>query len=475
MSTFQNGTPCALKLDPLKRVNYTFGLVLGVDEFQQEQTYFLAKDRSHYRLAHGYGTIRGLQVQVVTTPDLEVQVSPGVAISPAGQEIHVPQLMCAKLNEWLSNNQAELTGLVDPSQPLSLCVVLGYRECATDTVPVPGEPCRTQQDAMAPSHLADSFQLKLCLNADCLTSPPMSSPPWNGSQTSGLCYRPHQREENATRRFGELLHRIRVTDNALVFTQQADLENLVRAIETLEGPCGPPSSPPSSPPGSPPSSPPGSPPWDAGPIYLVTNTAPELLRDAFRVWVTEVLPAIAAKNAQSGCTCDPSLLLAELEFSINNWQVTGAVAIDESCRPILVETRLLQECVINEITESDSAGAAQTSIVVAAGTFNIKVSGITVTATASGPTYNNLSATGQSTGTVITVLLNWSGNPGYVNPLSSPPSGHSYVVKGSPIAGATAGAYGFQVMGFQNNGILIGLTGVDAPRGFCVEISEVTG
>lgn len=473
MSAFQTGTLCALKLDPLKRVNYTFGLVLGVDEFQQEQTYFLSKDRSHYRLAHGYGTIRGLQVQVVTTPDLEVQVSPGVAISPAGQEIHVPQLMCAKLNDWLSNNQAQLAGLVDSSQPLSLCLVLGYRECATDTVPVPGEPCRTQQDAMAPSHLADSFQLKLCLNADWLTSPPMS-PASNGLQTSGLCCRPRQREENATRRFGELLHRIRITDNALVFTQEADLENLVRTIETLEGPCTPPSSPPSSPPGSPPSSPPGSPPWDTGPIYLATETAPEFLRAAFRVWVTEVLPAIAAKNAQSGCACDPSLLLAELQFSINNnWQVTGPVTIDESCRPILVETRLLQECLINEITGEAGAGAAQTSVVVAAGTFNVAISGGNVVATASGPVYNNISATGQARqGLLLPVLLTWSGNPGYVNPLSSPPSGHSYVVKGTAIAGTAIGAYGFQIMGFQNNGILIALTG--EAKGFCVEISEIT-
>ena len=468
MSTFQTGTLCAQKLDPLKRVNYHFGLVLGVDEFQQEQTYFIAKDRSQYRLAHGYGTIRGLQLKVVDTPDLELQVSPGVAISPAGQEIHVPQLMCARLNDWLSNNQAALAGLVDPSQPLSLCVVLGYRECATDSVPVPGEPCRTQQDAMAPSRLADSFQLRLCLNADWLTSPPMSSPPPDGSQTSGLCYRPHQREENATRRFGELLHRIRITDNAPVFTQRTDLENLVRDIETLEGPCGPPSSPPGSPPGSPP--------WDTGPIFLATETAPELLRAAFRVWVTEVLPAIAAKNAEAGCACDPSLLLAELQFSINNnWQVSGPVTIDESCRPFLVETRLLQECLINEITGSDSAGAAQSCVVVAAGTFNL--SGATVTA--SGPTYNGLTATGQSlVGPITTVLLNWSGNPGYVNPLSSPPTGHSYVVKGTAIARAPGAVYGFQVMGFEDNGILIGVTVtglITTPEGFCVEISEITG
>lgn len=42
-SMFQTSSPSPGKLDPLKRVNYTFGLVLGVDEFLQEDTYFVAK------------------------------------------------------------------------------------------------------------------------------------------------------------------------------------------------------------------------------------------------------------------------------------------------------------------------------------------------------------------------------------------------------------------------------------------------
>ena len=32
-----------------------------IDEFRQEQTYLSAKDRSHYRGAHGYGTVSGLR------------------------------------------------------------------------------------------------------------------------------------------------------------------------------------------------------------------------------------------------------------------------------------------------------------------------------------------------------------------------------------------------------------------------------
>jgi len=100
MSTTQTGAPCLQKLDPQKRVNYTFGMVLGVDEFNQEATYLIGKDHSQYRLAHGYGTICGLQVSL--SSDLEVQVSTGVAINPRGQEIRVRQKMCARLNDWLT-------------------------------------------------------------------------------------------------------------------------------------------------------------------------------------------------------------------------------------------------------------------------------------------------------------------------------------------------------------------------------------
>src|SRR5271157_3861112 len=212
MSAVQIGTPCLQKLDPQKRVNYSFGMVLGVDEFNQEANYLIGKDHSQYRLAHGYGTICGLQVSISTSPDLEAQVSNGVAINPRGQEIHVRQQMCARLNDWLTANQATLQALYGkPPFSLSLCVVLAYRECPTDSVPVPGQPCRTQQDSMAASRIADSFQLKLCINSDPIVTSPMS-PPVDLVSLAGLCYRPLQAEEDAIRRFGKLRHRIRIGD-----------------------------------------------------------------------------------------------------------------------------------------------------------------------------------------------------------------------------------------------------------------------
>jgi hypothetical protein len=46
-----------------RRLNYFFGQLLGVDDFQSEQAYFREKQRLHNRCLHGYGTVCGLLVK----------------------------------------------------------------------------------------------------------------------------------------------------------------------------------------------------------------------------------------------------------------------------------------------------------------------------------------------------------------------------------------------------------------------------
>ena len=50
-----------------KRVNYTFGMLLGVDDFVQEATYHSARHHELAREVLGYGTVHGLQV--IVEPD----------------------------------------------------------------------------------------------------------------------------------------------------------------------------------------------------------------------------------------------------------------------------------------------------------------------------------------------------------------------------------------------------------------------
>src|SRR5882724_7617001 len=109
MNSVSNGTVAVRGPDVTKRVNYSFGLVLGVDEFVQEQAYFLDKHRLHGRLLHGYGTAVGLPVKVVGTAAApEIRVGAGLAVNPLGQEICVPSEMCTQLNTWLTANRSDL-------------------------------------------------------------------------------------------------------------------------------------------------------------------------------------------------------------------------------------------------------------------------------------------------------------------------------------------------------------------------------
>ena len=61
-------TPCVSlttgTLRPDERVNYAYGMVLGLDEFLTEQLYLLSKDWLHERALHGFGTVSGLAVSV---------------------------------------------------------------------------------------------------------------------------------------------------------------------------------------------------------------------------------------------------------------------------------------------------------------------------------------------------------------------------------------------------------------------------
>ena len=324
-----------LGADPSKRVNYTLGLVLGVDEFQQDQLYHAAGRRGHNRLLHGYGTVWGLRVAAETEgADPEIQVDPGVAVDPCGREICIPDRMCVKLTRWLDRHRSVLEPLYpDPTaQPLPLAVILCHRECPTDTVPVPGEPCRTQEDAMAASRITEGFELKLALRDDA----PWGSPP-SAAPTGLTVFKLSQPEEQAVRAFGLLLARVQTTtDPELSAEGEEVLMAGVLALKTAadEGTLA-----------SPPVA-------TDDPILLPAATAPDIIRRALRLWVTEVRPVIRGLEEPDGCgdaDGECCVLLAEIDLPLTaDWAVAAAppVVPQEDRRPYLLHTRLLQEWLI---------------------------------------------------------------------------------------------------------------------------------
>ncbi|MDX6474540.1 MAG: hypothetical protein QOH95_51, partial [Gaiellaceae bacterium] len=153
--------------DPTKHVDYTLGMILGVDDFTQDFAYHEARIQWLARDLIGYGTVSGLRV---STGDGGrdgplVRVEPGVALTPSGRLVCVPGAQCAQIVDWLAAHRVEIVREVSspPADAVRAYVVLSYREVETDLLPVPGEPCRSADELMAPTRVQDSFALELRL------------------------------------------------------------------------------------------------------------------------------------------------------------------------------------------------------------------------------------------------------------------------------------------------------------------------
>ncbi len=279
-------------LDPRKRVLYSTGLVLGVDELNQEQYYHQTQLRGHSRLLHGYGTVSGLKVRIQDADGApEVIVETGTAVSPLGETLHVAQPQCARIQEWLERHANEaLAEVGSPPGDLTVSVVLRLRECETDLVPIPGEACRGEAESSVASRVAEDFELALTLAA------------------------PVQSEEIAIQQLGDLLRSLEVSDIG-PFLIVDEVEDLVRELAD------------------------GAVPTPAAPVP--TGSTHLMLRAAQRVWITEVRPAILAQEPED------SVLLAQLTVPValagESLAIDGTVSVDESSRPCLLPTRLVQE------------------------------------------------------------------------------------------------------------------------------------
>lgn len=359
--------------DFTKHVNYTAGMILGVDDFTQEFAYLAGRNRWLARDALGYGTISGLSIEIEedTKEGFRVLVNPGVALSPRGQLICVPSAQCAFLDQWLAAaDQTELDKRITrkntspPSSPpledeLTLYVVLCYRDCPDDQVPIPGEPCRSEDELTAPSRIKDDFSLELRYDA------------------------PRQAEEKAVRDYVEWLRQIKLTSSGV----STPLEDFIKAIrkewlettaeaqveissddtkektveaKTTKTPIPVPSKisltkniktpaidlprlrelklPPSN-------------------LQINVKDLEDYMRAALRIWATELRNVLSERK--TGCAVemtganelDDCLLLTELNFPLekftNGYKVgkSKKIEIIEENRPFLIHLRMLQELI----------------------------------------------------------------------------------------------------------------------------------
>ena len=173
-----NSVTGSASVDLSRHVNFTNGMVLGADDYTQEFAYHAARDRWIGREALGSGTLCGLAVEVEADGDNgpRIRVSPGSAIAPSGQLIGVGREQCGSLNTWLADKEiaAQVTAMAAGLSPptaidLTLHLTLCYTDCAVAPVPVPGEPCRSAEELMRPSRIADDYILNFSF-----TPPPLA-------------------------------------------------------------------------------------------------------------------------------------------------------------------------------------------------------------------------------------------------------------------------------------------------------------
>ena len=332
MSCFStiSGVTASGQIDSTKHVNYTAGMILGVNDFTQEFAYLAGRDRWLARDALGYGTVSGLSVGVEADAErgFRVMIQPGVAVSPRGQLVCVGAAQCAYLNQWLAAADAKDLSdsirfgaggspIISPplaGAELTLYVVLCYRDCLTDDVPIPGEPCRSEDELSAASRVKDDFSLE-------------------------LRFKPaKQTEENAVRRYVEWLKQIEVVDAG----ESTPLADFVQAIrdEWLNAPASSPPVPPVN-------------------LRIPANDYDDYLRAAFRLWTTELRNVSGAR--ETGCAVEMTgagsvedcVLLAELRVPLeeisSGWKVgdNRETEIIEDNRPFLLHLRMLQEWMLN--------------------------------------------------------------------------------------------------------------------------------
>src|SRR6185369_7931369 len=157
----------AAAADPTRHVNFTTGMVLGVDDYGQEFAYHSARDKWIVRDFLGYGTLSGLAVNVEDdgANGPRVRVTAGSAAAPSGQLICVGREQCGSINAWLARDEiveklTAITGGTATSATLNLFLTLCYLDCPVADVPIPGEPCRSDENLMAPSRIADDYCLE---------------------------------------------------------------------------------------------------------------------------------------------------------------------------------------------------------------------------------------------------------------------------------------------------------------------------
>lgn len=155
---------------PLRRVSYQAGMLLGLDAARDEQSYHRRRLNRQQYWSQGSGTLAGMAVALspnesdTQDPILtRLMVGPGVGIDGLGREVLIHEDYCIDLGDWLkAQSETRLRNGYDQAQErLWLKVTVRYQECPIAAQPVLARKLNLSTDAVQPSRTADSVLLEL--------------------------------------------------------------------------------------------------------------------------------------------------------------------------------------------------------------------------------------------------------------------------------------------------------------------------
>jgi hypothetical protein len=114
----------------LKRNNYFLGKLLSPADFQEEQNYFINKQRLINRMLFGIGVVSGLEVISDKSASV-IRLSEGFALDGYGREIVLPSQMVFNINQKYTPKEVGTTR--------DLFIWIKYNETLTDQIPAVGE------------------------------------------------------------------------------------------------------------------------------------------------------------------------------------------------------------------------------------------------------------------------------------------------------------------------------------------------
>jgi len=157
--------------EPLRRVAYEAGMMLGLEATRDEQAYHRRRLNRHQYWLNGYGTLAGMVVS--KSPDshendiddltVRLIVSPGIGIDGLGREVLIHETHCINLGEWLAaQTESHLReGYIDADDLLWLKVYVRQKDCPVAKQPVAARKLNMGTDPVQPSRISDSIRLEL--------------------------------------------------------------------------------------------------------------------------------------------------------------------------------------------------------------------------------------------------------------------------------------------------------------------------